>query len=106
MPYYGDCTAVRAAGKAPLRRGQPGYRPGLDGDSDGVACEVTSSRRTTGAPAPPPAPAPTTKAPGSGGGVYFANCTAARDAGAAPLYRGDPGYRAGLDRDGDGVACE
>ncbi len=38
--------------------------------------------------------------------VYFANCSAARAAGAAPLHRGDPGYRAKLDRDGDGVACE
>ena len=23
-----------------------------------------------------------------------------------PLHRGDPGYRPGLDRDGDGVACD
>jgi hypothetical protein len=38
--------------------------------------------------------------------VYYANCTAAKAAGAAPLYRGEPGYRAGLDRDNDGVACE
>jgi len=38
--------------------------------------------------------------------VYYANCAAAEAAGAAPLYRGDPGYRSGLDRDGDGVACE
>lgn len=39
--------------------------------------------------------------------VYFANCTAVRDAGAAPLYRGvDPGYRPVLDRDRDGIACE
>jgi len=37
--YYADCTAVRAAGAAPLYSWQPGYRPGLDGDSDGVACE-------------------------------------------------------------------
>ncbi|MGP5044090.1 excalibur calcium-binding domain-containing protein [Glutamicibacter ardleyensis] len=27
-------------------------------------------------------------------------------AGAAPIYRGDPGYSGKLDRDGDGVACE
>ncbi|CUM35799.1 hypothetical protein BN2537_563 [Streptomyces venezuelae] len=27
-------------------------------------------------------------------------------AGAAPLLLGQPGYRAELDRDGDGVACE
>lgn len=38
--------------------------------------------------------------------VYFANCSEARAAGAAPLYRGEPGYRPELDRDGDGVACE
>lgn len=48
--------------------------------------------------APPPAPAPAS--------AYYKNCTAAWDAGAAPLYRGDPGYRPKLDGDGDGVACE
>jgi hypothetical protein len=37
--YYPNCAAVRAAGKAPLLRGQPGYRPALDRDGDGVACE-------------------------------------------------------------------
>jgi len=36
----------------------------------------------------------------------FRNCAAARAAGAAPVYRGDPGYGAHLDRDGDGVGCE
>ena len=40
------------------------------------------------------------------GGVYYRNCKAARDAGAAPLYRGEPGYRPELDRDNDGIACE
>ena len=38
--------------------------------------------------------------------AYYPNCAAARAAGAAPMRVGDPGYRAGLDRDGDGVACE
>ncbi|WP_334172445.1 excalibur calcium-binding domain-containing protein [Sinomonas sp.] len=38
--------------------------------------------------------------------VYYANCAAARAAGAAPIYRGQPGYRSALDRDGDGIACE
>ena len=37
---------------------------------------------------------------------YYPNCASARAAGVAPLRAGDPGYRAGLDRDGDGVACE
>ncbi|WP_240941264.1 excalibur calcium-binding domain-containing protein [Paenibacillus sp. HB172176] len=38
--------------------------------------------------------------------IVYANCAAVRAAGAAPLYRGDPGYSAKLDRDGDGIACE
>ena len=37
---------------------------------------------------------------------YYPNCAAAKAAGAAPLRRGEPGYRAAMDRDGDGVACE
>jgi hypothetical protein len=38
--YYANCAAVRAAGAAPLHRGQPGYEaPRLDRDGDGVACE-------------------------------------------------------------------
>ena len=36
----------------------------------------------------------------------YVNCTAARNAGAAPVYRGDPGYGSHLDRDNDGVGCE
>ena len=42
----------------------------------------------------------------SGGGASYANCSAARAAGAAPVRRGDPGYARHLDRDGDGVGCE
>lgn len=39
-------------------------------------------------------------------GVYYRNCNAAWASGAAPLYRGQPGCRAEMDGDGDGVACE
>jgi hypothetical protein len=46
----------------------------------------------------PAAPAPAS--------VYYANCTAARAAGAAPVYRGSPGYAPHLDRDNDGIGCE
>ena len=53
------------------------------------------------------APAPAREAlRAAGQAAYYANCAAARAAGAAPLRRGDPGYRAGLDRDSDGIACE
>ncbi|WP_090583298.1 excalibur calcium-binding domain-containing protein [Arthrobacter sp. ov407] len=48
------------------------------------------------APYVPPAPA----------AAYYATCTAVRQAGAAPIYAGQPGYSRKLDRDGDGVACE
>jgi Excalibur calcium-binding domain len=39
--------------------------------------------------------------------AYYENCTAAWDAGVAPLRDGDDGYEAPrLDRDSDGIACE
>lgn len=37
--YYPNCAAARAAGAAPVRRGQPGYGPHLDRDNDGIGCE-------------------------------------------------------------------
>jgi len=38
--------------------------------------------------------------------TFYPACSWARVAGAAPIYRGQPGYREKLDADGDGVACE
>lgn len=38
-PRYADCDTARAAGAAPLHKGQPGYRPELDRNNNGVACE-------------------------------------------------------------------
>ena len=37
--YYPRCAAARAARAAPIYEGEPGYRPELDGDGDGIACE-------------------------------------------------------------------
>src|SRR5688572_2244897 len=48
----------------------------------------------------------TVRTPGGGREVYYPNCAAAREAGAAPVRRGAPGYASHLDRDGDGVGCE
>jgi hypothetical protein len=42
--YYARCADAWAAGKAPIFRGQPGYREALDGDSDGIACEPYRGR--------------------------------------------------------------
>lgn len=38
--YYRNCKEVWQAGKAPIREGDPGFRPQFDGDKDGVGCEV------------------------------------------------------------------
>ncbi|MFF8659446.1 excalibur calcium-binding domain-containing protein [Streptomyces huasconensis] len=38
--YYGNCTEARAAGAAPIHRGQPGYGGHLDRDGDGVGCDT------------------------------------------------------------------
>ncbi|GAA3404534.1 GmrSD restriction endonuclease domain-containing protein [Pseudarthrobacter polychromogenes] len=58
-------------------------------------------------PAPvAPAPVVPAAAPAAPAPAYYANCAAARAAGAAPIFAGQAGYRAGLDRDSDGVACE
>jgi hypothetical protein len=85
------------------------------------ATTPTTAPPTTVAPPAPPttaAPPPTTAAPTpqplvaaperaiAAPSVYYENCDAARAAGAAPVFRGDPGYGGHLDRDGDGVGCE
>lgn len=36
---YRNCTEARAAGAAPVRRGEPGYGAHLDRDNDGIGCE-------------------------------------------------------------------
>ena len=41
---YANCTEARAAGAAPIRRGEPGYGPHLDRDNDGIACEPYRGR--------------------------------------------------------------
>jgi uncharacterized metal-binding protein len=37
---YASCAEVRAAGAAPIRRGDPGYSADLDRDQDGIACDA------------------------------------------------------------------
>jgi hypothetical protein len=38
--------------------------------------------------------------------VHYSGCADARRAGVTPIYFWQPGYRAGMDGDGDGIACE
>ena len=75
---------------------------GCTGPSGGAKNDIRATPRPQidiSAHTAPPAPAAQPD-------VYYKNCDAARAAGAAPVHRGDPGYRAGLDRDNDGIGCE
>jgi hypothetical protein len=65
----------------------------------------TPTTDVTPAPAPEPA-AEEEPAPAPAPDAYYANCAEARAAGAAPMTAGEPGYRPGLDRDNDGIACD
>lgn len=71
------------------------------------AARDAAARQVAPAPAPAaPAVPAVPAAPAAPANVYYANCTAARAAGAAPIYAGTPGYGKHLDRDGDGIGCD
>ena len=74
---------------------------------EAAAQQAAAQQAAKPAPAPaapaPAAPAPAAPAPAA---AYFGSCAEAKAAGAAPLFAGQAGYRAALDRDKDGVACE
>lgn len=89
--YYSTCDEVKALGLAPIYNYEAGYRPALDSDLDGKACEITSSSDSIY---------------DQTYDVYYANCSEVRAYGAAPIRFGDPGYSSRLDRDGDGTGCE
>lgn len=81
----------------------------LDGTAAELAAREAAVAAREAAAASVPAASTTTATGGSSSGaapVHYANCDAARAAGAAPVRVGDPGYRSALDRDGDGVGCE
>lgn len=81
---------------APARLATPVPAPVAAPDSPAALPNAGSPTRSTDSPS----------AGSTGGSPYYANCAAARAAGVAPLHKGEPGYRSGLDRDGDGTACE
>jgi hypothetical protein len=93
--------------------------PSIPGTPSVAAPDATSQPPTSQPPvAVPPADPPADNGGGNGDGGsggdvgdvkdrYYANCAAAKAAGAAPLRRGqDDGYRRALDRDNDGIACD
>jgi len=107
--YLGDWVSIKARWSLTMDQSEFGrIRNLLTSDCAGLRIRVPDPPPVS---VPPPSgnsdePATTVGAGGSDGDVYYANCTEARAAGAAPLYRGEPGYRSAMDRDNDGVACE
>jgi hypothetical protein len=108
--YLGDWVAIKVRWQLSMDELEAGrIRNLLSRECAGWRIEPWSAPPVSVAPASA-APAPTVAAspavPAAPGDVYFANCSAARAAGAAPLMRGEPGYREAMDRDKDGIACE
>lgn len=93
-----DCPTA----PAPTNQQAPPPAAGLTGAAEAPAAPEEQAP----AAVPAPAPAQVAPAPVAPSSVYFANCAAARAAGAAPVRAGQPGYSSKLDGDGDGVACE
>jgi hypothetical protein len=56
--FYRDCATADVAGVTPIHLGQPGYRPELDADGDGVACDGPRNRTAAAQPSGPAGSAP------------------------------------------------
>jgi hypothetical protein len=100
-----DCEQIPCLDISQLpAEAKEGLAPLLEGlEQIGVtACEGEEEPPTTGGGQKPP----TNDPPSGVQGTYYANCDDARAKGAAPVYAGQPGYRAGLDSDNDGIGCE
>lgn len=107
--YLGDWVSIKVRWNLTMDQSEFGrIRNLLQSDCEGLLVRI---------PEPPPVDVPIASGDGSAAGgdsgqsgtsgdVYYANCSEARAAGAAPIRTGEPGYRTGLDRDRDGVACE
>ncbi|NUT73127.1 DUF1524 domain-containing protein [Pseudarthrobacter sp. C4D7] len=102
----GDC----AGQLAPTNQEAPVAAAAAPAPAPVAAAPAPAPAAVAPAPAPaapvPAAPAPVVPVPAAPAAAYYANCAAARAAGAAPLYAGQAGYRPALDRDSDGIACE
>lgn len=104
-PAPSTLALYRTAGAAVYRTDQQGTVT-VTVQADGRYA-ITTERPSS----PPPTPgglikSPVPVVPPPARDVSYPNCAAVRAAGKSPLLRGQPGYRAGLDRDGDGRACE
>lgn len=88
-------------GKAPLPEGWGAEKP-EDTSPGALPSEIAAAKP----PSSSAASASLRAAAAREASVWYSGCREARDAGAAPIYRGQPGYRTGMDGDNDGIACE
>ncbi len=93
---YGDLEAASRAKRIGI------WASTFEKPSEYRASHRRSDAVSNGSAAARPA-LPSRTQPGKG---MWRNCADARAAGAAPVYRGTPGYNPNLDGDHDGIACE
>jgi len=72
--------------------------PGADESKSSSSASTKSTKAATTKKA--------TTTPTASSSVYYKDCEAAWEAGAAPIPSNKPGYRIELDSDKNGVACE
>jgi hypothetical protein len=106
QPAAATPSASQGFGSSPSRRPSPTVMP----TREAMKPTRPVTRHTYASPAARTAtasagPAPTSKAP-TQAATYYANCAALRKVHPLGVAEGLPGYRAGLDRDQDGWACE
>ncbi|MFN8080318.1 MAG: excalibur calcium-binding domain-containing protein [Kineosporiaceae bacterium] len=103
-------SVTSAPGRSP---GAPADRPapGVTGSRSTSRTTAPTASRSAPSPTSPSAkPTPTARptgepSPSGSVQVFYKNCAEVAAAGVEPLLRGQPGYRDGLDKNGDGVAC-
>jgi Excalibur calcium-binding domain len=103
---HDEIAAILTNCNSPASAPGPANTPsvtGADTEPTGTPPDSVQPTIPENTPESVPPPAPPTEVAAS---VYYPDCKAAKAAGAAPLYVGQPGYRPGLDRDHDGIACE
>jgi hypothetical protein len=101
VPPRGANTAARMHA---IAASEPAAEPAEIALADGGFSVEADDREWSERTTRDPAPAAIDRS--SENTVYYPNCNVARAAGAAPMFAGQPGYRSGLDGDGDGIACE
>ncbi len=100
-----DAAEVSSPGASPVIAPEPPLRQRRESPPARDAAPYNVVRSAYGPEAPASGSA-TRSATRSESSVYYRGCREVRAAAAAPLYRGQPGYREGMDGDGDGIACE